>query len=89
MKFGKVLYLGKTYMYCVQKYIKKWHQEFDPEYGIYGKYTTQVLDGFLYKFYEWWFSSETFVSNIIITSSNQRLWECVRRLNFNTDTLND
>ena len=23
------------------------------------------------------------------TSSNQRLWECVRRRNFNTDTLND
>ena len=24
-----------------------------------------------------------------IISSNQRLWECVRRRNFNTDTLND
>ena len=23
------------------------------------------------------------------TGSNQRLWECVRRRNFNTDTLND
>ena len=29
------------------------------------------------------------LSDIFKTSSNQRLWECVRRRNFNTDTLND